>query len=775
MAEDDAAETAAARALAVDGLKLADAGKCAEAIDKLQRAEKLHHGPIVLGRLGECQVSQRAESSTGRRTCQGLARGPPSPIRPPPSVKARERAQTALDAAALHAAGEVVTIAASRPTETSTITWTGSVHRIADTIADNPSTSSKRRRSRLPQGVGTGVAEAWRKGSRDLEARGGPELRAAERRRRDARARRERERRPTAARRAAGRDSGKRRIAGHVLGRSKPIGGIHLVGLWWSCDRSRRRLRHHCHQRQKQSREQVPCRTSARSVTTGAQLGQDGGHDLDGDFRRGCRGLVARHRFSFTSGRTERRSAHARAEPRAVPRAWVGLGQRRLRHGFLRAVDTLARGDGVGAWRGATCSRWPLFRPWPRLSPRRTRRRAAPRMRLVVKYQPLGESRAFQRLLASVRSRSTPASCVVTEALPEFVGRRAPVLLHRARGRVARIRCVRRRHRLGGGVRARRLDRRSFERVSRPTSCAASSCPAPPRRCIVEGRTFAVPWYGDVGVLFYRRDLVDHARRARTRSSSERGPRCDAAPLRHPGLRVAGPPVRGARLQRLRGHLGSWRARRWRTRACCSTRAEARAALAYLRGLARARHSRRASVTSGGRRGVAPRVPGRARGVHAQLAVRLGRGPAAGSPVRGQGRRRAAAHAATARRATARSAATSSPQCATSPEQARGGVRARRAPDVARSEPRPRPRLRAQPAAARDVRDPRLVAGAPVHREALPMVEHARPRPEDAVLRDDLGHAAGRVLRRRDRHPLTRGALCSAPRRSSITSRARPR
>src|SRR5262245_6191965 len=52
----DAAVTAAARALAVDGVKLAQADRCGEAIDKLQRAEQLHHSPIVLSRLGECLV-----------------------------------------------------------------------------------------------------------------------------------------------------------------------------------------------------------------------------------------------------------------------------------------------------------------------------------------------------------------------------------------------------------------------------------------------------------------------------------------------------------------------------------------------------------------------------------------------------------------------------------------------------------------------------------------------------------------------------------------------
>jgi hypothetical protein len=55
-AQDDAAETAAARTLAVDGVKLAQAEQCSDAIDKLERAEKLKHSPIVLRYLGECQI-----------------------------------------------------------------------------------------------------------------------------------------------------------------------------------------------------------------------------------------------------------------------------------------------------------------------------------------------------------------------------------------------------------------------------------------------------------------------------------------------------------------------------------------------------------------------------------------------------------------------------------------------------------------------------------------------------------------------------------------------
>jgi len=54
--DGDAAETAAARTLAIDGVKLAQADRCSEAVDKLERAEKLKHSPIVLRHLGECQV-----------------------------------------------------------------------------------------------------------------------------------------------------------------------------------------------------------------------------------------------------------------------------------------------------------------------------------------------------------------------------------------------------------------------------------------------------------------------------------------------------------------------------------------------------------------------------------------------------------------------------------------------------------------------------------------------------------------------------------------------
>jgi PEGA domain len=51
-----AENVAAARALGTQGIKLADAGDCQGAIEKLSRAESLYHAPSILGRLGECQV-----------------------------------------------------------------------------------------------------------------------------------------------------------------------------------------------------------------------------------------------------------------------------------------------------------------------------------------------------------------------------------------------------------------------------------------------------------------------------------------------------------------------------------------------------------------------------------------------------------------------------------------------------------------------------------------------------------------------------------------------
>jgi len=92
---DDAADVAAARELATAGVILADAGKCDEAIDKLARAEKLHHAPTILGRLGECQVDV-GRLVEGTENLQRVVREPLGANPPPAFVQAVARAQKVL-------------------------------------------------------------------------------------------------------------------------------------------------------------------------------------------------------------------------------------------------------------------------------------------------------------------------------------------------------------------------------------------------------------------------------------------------------------------------------------------------------------------------------------------------------------------------------------------------------------------------------------------------------------------------------------------------------
>ena len=113
--EDTAAETAAARTLAVDGLKLASIGKCDQAIPKLERAEKLHHSAIVLSHLGECQVSE-GRLVEGTEMLRKVLREP-LPANPSPALsKAYEQAQNTLDTAKPKIAG--LTISVTAPTGT---------------------------------------------------------------------------------------------------------------------------------------------------------------------------------------------------------------------------------------------------------------------------------------------------------------------------------------------------------------------------------------------------------------------------------------------------------------------------------------------------------------------------------------------------------------------------------------------------------------------------------------------------------------------------------
>ena len=131
--EDSATETAAARTLAVDGLKLAQAGKCDEAIPKLERAEKLHHSAIVLSRLGECQVSA-GKLVEGTEMLRKVLREPLPPTPSPALSKAYERAQTVLDAAKPKIAGLTIAVSGPLPADLR-LTVDGAV--VASTLVDS--------------------------------------------------------------------------------------------------------------------------------------------------------------------------------------------------------------------------------------------------------------------------------------------------------------------------------------------------------------------------------------------------------------------------------------------------------------------------------------------------------------------------------------------------------------------------------------------------------------------------------------------------------------
>lgn len=118
-ADDSAENVAAARTLGVQGVQLADAGKCPEAIDKLQRAESLHHAPTILDRLGECQV-QVGQIVEGTENLNAVVREPLAANAPQVFKDAQTRAQKALTAATPRIAHLIITVlpADAKPTVT---------------------------------------------------------------------------------------------------------------------------------------------------------------------------------------------------------------------------------------------------------------------------------------------------------------------------------------------------------------------------------------------------------------------------------------------------------------------------------------------------------------------------------------------------------------------------------------------------------------------------------------------------------------------------------
>jgi hypothetical protein len=92
---ESAANVAAARQLGAEGVTLARAGNCAEAIDKLTRAEALYHAPTILVELGycQCELGQLVEGTEAlnRVVRENLGDAPPQAF-----VDAQSKASTLL-------------------------------------------------------------------------------------------------------------------------------------------------------------------------------------------------------------------------------------------------------------------------------------------------------------------------------------------------------------------------------------------------------------------------------------------------------------------------------------------------------------------------------------------------------------------------------------------------------------------------------------------------------------------------------------------------------
>jgi hypothetical protein len=93
--EPSSSDVAAARSLGQEGVKLAEAGNCHEAVDRLARAEKMYHAPTTLARLGECQV-QLGKIVEGTENLNRVVRESLAPGAPAAFATAQERAKKVL-------------------------------------------------------------------------------------------------------------------------------------------------------------------------------------------------------------------------------------------------------------------------------------------------------------------------------------------------------------------------------------------------------------------------------------------------------------------------------------------------------------------------------------------------------------------------------------------------------------------------------------------------------------------------------------------------------
>ncbi|HZI13134.1 MAG TPA: ABC transporter substrate-binding protein [Myxococcus sp.] len=164
-------------------------------------------------------------------------------------------------------------------------------------------------------------------------------------------------------------------------------------------------------------------------------------------------------------------------------------------------VTALALGLAVLAFTGAGCRR-----------SEEAPREAAGRTRLVFKYQPLwGPPEPFRELLARFE-RENPGVELVTEALPNSSDLAHQFFLTSLEGGaddfdvlVADVVWVPEFARAGWIA--------DLSEHFPPERLRADFFPGPVEAVVVDGRTYAVPWYLDVGVLYYRTDLVPRAPR----------------------------------------------------------------------------------------------------------------------------------------------------------------------------------------------------------------------------------------------------------------------
>ncbi len=172
----DSENVAAARSLGIQGVKLAEEGKCKEAIEKLERAEALYHAPTILGRLGECQV-QVGQIVRGTENLNEVVREQLAANAPKAFVDAQERARKVLDSALPRIAYLTVNVEPAGTQAEVTVGSTPVPHALIG--AERPTGSGNPRslgeRTRLSARQGERAARRRRARASHSEARGRPQ------------------------------------------------------------------------------------------------------------------------------------------------------------------------------------------------------------------------------------------------------------------------------------------------------------------------------------------------------------------------------------------------------------------------------------------------------------------------------------------------------------------------------------------------------------------------------------------------------------------------